>query len=76
MATEVDPFVLTTFLETCMKLLCNSKVVKVLQEFINKCASKENAPEGHCAVRKIKEHNTRTRREMRLTTQIGDYEMD
>jgi len=30
--TEVDPFVLTTFLETCMKLLHDRKVVKGLQE--------------------------------------------
>ena len=28
---EMDPSMLTTFLETCMKLLCDSKVVKGLQ---------------------------------------------
>ena len=27
---EMDPSMLTTFLETCMKLLCNSKVVNGL----------------------------------------------
>lgn len=32
---------------------------------INKCAGMENAPKGH-----------RVAREMRLTAQIGDYEMD
>jgi len=43
---------------------------------INKCAIKENYPKGHCAIRKISKHKTRTGHEMRLTTQIGDYEMD
>lgn len=43
--TEVDPFVLTTFLETCMKLLHDSKAVRGLQELIKKCAHKENSPE-------------------------------
>ncbi len=37
---------LTTFLETCMKLLCDSKAMKELQELINKCVGKENALEG------------------------------
>ena len=40
MPTETDPSVLTTFLETCMKLLRDSKAVKGLQELINKCAGK------------------------------------
>jgi len=65
--TEVDPSVLTTFLETCMKLLHDSKVVKGLQELINKCAGKENDPNGHHAVREIGKHKARTRHEMRLT---------
>jgi len=34
---EMDPSMLTTFLETCMKLLRDSKAVKVLQEIINRC---------------------------------------
>lgn len=33
----MDPSMLTTFLETCMKLLCDSKVVKGLQELITRC---------------------------------------
>ena len=37
---EMDPSILTTFLETCMNLLCDIKVVKGLQELINKCDSK------------------------------------
>lgn len=42
---EVDPSMLTTFLETFMKLLCDKNIMKGLQELINKCVSKENAPE-------------------------------
>lgn len=40
LAEEMDPYMLTTFLETCMKLLCNSKVVKGLYELINRCVGK------------------------------------
>lgn len=64
---------LTIFLETYMKLLLDSKVVKGLQELVNNCASKEGAPEGHYAVRKIAKHKTRIGCEMKLTAQIGDY---
>ena len=71
---EMDPSMLTTFLETCMKLLCDSKVVKGLQELINRCA--ETALGELSVVRKIGKHKTRTGREMRLTAQIGEYEMD
>ena len=28
---EMDPSMITNFLETCMKLLCNNKVVKGMQ---------------------------------------------
>lgn len=34
---EMDPSMLTTFLETCMKLLCNSKAMKGLQDLITRC---------------------------------------
>jgi len=30
----MDPSMITTFMETCMKLLCNSKEIKGLQELI------------------------------------------
>ena len=76
LSEEIDPSMLTTFLETCMKLLRDSKVVKGLQELINKCAGKQNIPEGPRIVRKIGKHKARTRHEMRLTVQIGEYEMD
>lgn len=60
LAEEVDPSMLTTFLETCMKLLHDSKAVKGLQEQINKCVGKEGAPKGHLTVKKIGKHKTRT----------------
>lgn len=37
---ELDPSVLATFLNTCMKLLHNQKVVEGLQELIDKCTNK------------------------------------
>jgi len=54
---EMDPSMLTTFLETCMKLLRDSKVVKVLQELINRCTG--NTPADPCVVQKIDKHKTR-----------------
>ncbi len=71
---EMDPSMLTTFLETCMKFLHDSKAVNGLEELINKCAG--NASAGPCVIRKIGKHKARTGCEMRLTVQIGEYEMD
>ncbi len=62
---EMDPSMLTTFLEICMKLLHDSKVVKELQELINRCA--ENTPGEPRVVRKIGKHKARIGRAMRLT---------
>lgn len=76
LSEEVYPSMLTTFLGTCMKLLCDSEVMEGLQELINKCDGKEGALEGHHTVWKIGKHKTRRGREMRLTVQIGDYEME
>ena len=59
-----------------MKFLCDRKVVKGLQELINKYFGKENSLEGPCVVRKIYKHKARRGREMRLTIQIGEHEMD
>lgn len=76
LSEEVDPSMLTTYLETCMKLLHDSKAMKGLQELINKCDGKEIDPEGHHVVMNIGKHKRRTRCEMRFTVKIGDYEMD
>jgi len=59
-----------------MKLLRDSKTMKGLHELINKCASRENSLEGPCVVIKIGKNKARTGREMRLTAQIGEYEME
>lgn len=59
-----------------MKLLGDRKYVKGMKELINKCASKENALDGHYVVRKIGKHKAKTRCEMTLTTQIGYSTMD
>jgi len=55
-----------------MKLLQNQKVVQGLQELITRSAE---FSEPH-VVRRIGRHALRTGREMRMTMQIGDYEMD
>lgn len=44
MTQELDPLVLATFLNTCMKLLSDKKAVEGLQELINKCENKEKTP--------------------------------
>lgn len=59
-----------------MKLLCDRKYMKGMQELINKCTGKENPLEGHYVVRKNGKHKARIRHKMMLTVQIGDYEMD
>lgn len=59
-----------------MKLLCDSKAVKGLQELTNRCAGKDAAIGKLCVVRKLGKHKVRTGREMRLTAQIKEYEMD
>jgi len=46
--SKMDPSMLTTFLETCMKLLHENKVVKGLQELINRCVG--IAPGEPCIV--------------------------
>ena len=65
---EMDLSMLTTFLETYMKLLCDSKAMKGLQELINRCA--RTTPGEPCVVQKIGKHKTRRGQEMRLTMQI------
>ena len=48
---EMDPLMLTMFLDTCMKLLHDSKAIKGLQELITRCVG--TAPgEAHNANRK------------------------
>lgn len=76
LSEEVDTSMLTTFLETCTKLLHDIKAVKQLQELINKCVGKEGVDEGHHVIRKIGKHKVRIGCKVRLNAQIGEYEMD
>ena len=55
-----------------MKLLHDSKAVKGLQELITKCVGSGELR----VVWKLGKHKMRTGREMRLTAQIREYEMD
>ena len=71
---EMDPSMLTAFLETCMKLLCDRKVVKGLQELITRCVGTVVGEPR--IVQKIGKHKMQKGREMRLTVQIREYEMD
>ena len=57
---EMDSSIITTFLETCMKLLRDSKAVKGLQELITRCARS-----GEMRVfQKLGKHTLRIGREM------------
>ena len=68
----MDDLMLTTFLETCMKLLHDRKAVKGLQEFITRCMGSGDPR----MVQKLGKHALHIGREMRLTAQIREYEMD
>lgn len=67
-----DPSMMTTFLETCLKLLRDNQEVRGLHEVINRCAG---WGEPH-VVQKIGRYMSRMGREMWLMAQIADYEMD
>ena len=73
---EVDTSILKSFLHTCMKLFRDHKFVKGLQELIDKCASTKDQQPEPCIVHKVYKHKKRTSKEMWLTTQIDDYEID
>jgi len=60
--TRMDPFMRTTFLETCMKFLRDNKPVRGLQELITRCAG-SGEPR---IVWKLGNHALCTGREMRL----------
>lgn len=59
-----------------MKLLRNQKAVEGLQEWIYNCASKDKSLPEQCAVNKVNQSKKRTGKEMRLTTQVGDFDMN
>lgn len=55
---EMDRSMLTTFFETCTKLLRDSKAMKGLQELITRCVGTRSG-EPH-VVRKLEKHTMRT----------------
>ena len=57
----MDPSMLTTFLETCMKLLHCSKAVKGLQELITRCSG--TAPGELCILLAHEAHNVNMKRD-------------
>ena len=64
------------FLQACLKLLHNPQAVENLQALMHNCASQPNLIPGTKDVHKLYRYKKRTGREMGLTTQISDYEMD
>jgi len=73
---EMDPSMITMFLENYMKLLHDSKAMNGLYELINYCTRKDGTTGESRVVRKLGKGKARTRCEMRLTEQIGECEMD
>jgi len=59
-----------------MKLLRNQTTVKRLQEVIDNCTSKDKHIPKQREVNKVNRSKKKTSREMWLTTQIGDFDMD
>lgn len=63
-------------MQACMKLLHNQQVVDNLQVVLDSCKKKVAPTTKIKDVHKIYKQKRRTGREMWLTTQIGDYEME
>ena len=68
---EVKPF-----LQACLKLLRNPTAVENLEALIDSYATRPILPLEVKDVHKLYRYKKRTSREMRLTAQIDDYEMD
>ena len=64
-----------SFLRSCLKLVINEKDIKELQCIIDQYQQSSSVSSMQRAVHNIMGH-TRTGREMRLTAQIGEFEMD
>ena len=64
------------FLQACMKLLCHQKTKENLQVVIDSCVGQSHLSPEVQDVPKLGRYRKCTGREMRLTAQIGNYEMD
>ena len=65
-----------TFVQACIEILCNQKAVDNLQALIDNCTEKEVSRIKTKAMNKVYKQKKRTGREMCMTMQIGEYEMD
>ena len=64
-----------SFLQSCLKLIRNEQAITELQRIIDQCQPSSSATSTQRALHNITGH-TRTGREMRLTAQVGEFEMD
>ena len=64
-----------SFLRSCLKLVINEKSIGEIQRIIDQCQQSSLVSSAQHVVHSIMGH-TRTGREMRLTSQIGEFEMD
>ena len=64
-----------SFLRSCLKLVRNENAIGELQRIIDQCQPSSSMSSEQRAVHNIMGH-TRTRREMRLIAQVGEFEMD
>ena len=64
-----------SFLRSCLKLVRNEQAIGELQHIIDQCQPSSSLSSTQRAVHNIMGH-TRTGREMRLTAQVGEFEMD
>ena len=64
-----------SFLRSCLKLVRNEKSIEEIQCIIDQYQQSSSMSSTQCAIHNIMGH-TRTGREMRLTAQIGEFEMD
>ena len=69
-ASPAQVSTLTSFLQSCMKLLRNQNALNELQKFMQSCEPHQSSDRGK-TINRVR----RTRREMRLHAQIGDYDM-
>ena len=64
-----------SFLRSCLKLVRNEQAITELQQIVDQCQPSSSMSSIQCVVHNILGH-PRTGREMRLTTQLGEFEMD
>ena len=64
-----------SFLRSCLKLVRNEQAIIEPQRIVDQCQPSSSMSSTQCAVHNISGH-TGTGREMRLTAQLGEFEMD